>query len=251
MASRVRLIEPMLLAAPLPRMHVARETRRWRVARATPHAGAVAAAEDRSDEALMMAFRNGEAEAFGHIVKRNQRALYNFLLRSVNRPARAEELLQEVFVRAIRAKDRYEQTAKVTTWLFTIARNLCIDEGRRQKFRRHASLDSAGKDASRDPMIARVSDGNANVERAVDGSTIRTRVRAAVAELPPEQREVFVMRQASGLAFREIAEALGVPENTVKSRMRYALSKLREELGDLRGLMSPEAAGRRGGTIHA
>ena len=195
-------------------------------------------ADAAGDEALMQAFCEGDASAFETLVARHQRGVYNFLLRSVGVQARAEELLQEVFLRVVRAKARYTPSAKFTTWLYSIARNLCVDESRRAKFRRHQSLDAprGGKDGEAgSAMISSIPSKSVPTDEAAEAPTIRRRLSDAVAKLPVEQREVFLLRQVSGLSFREIAETVEIPENTVKSRMRYALEKLRSELGDLHG----------------
>jgi RNA polymerase sigma-70 factor (ECF subfamily) len=187
--------------------------------------------EPRSDEALMVGFREGESRAFDVLVVRHRRGLFNFLLRSVQNRSRAEEMLQEVFLRVVRSKDRYEQTAKFTTWVYTIARNLCVDESRRAKFRRTVSLDAPRRGPGNEegsPMLESV----AADQVATDAPQIRQRVGRAIDALPDDQREVFLMRQVSGLSFKEIGEIVGAPENTVKSRMRYALDKLRTELKD-------------------
>jgi RNA polymerase sigma-70 factor (ECF subfamily) len=191
----------------------------------------------RNDEELMDEFRLGDADAFEILVTRHSRGLYNFLLRSVHAPARAEELLQEVLLRVIRSKDRYRRSARFTTWVYTIARNLCVDESRRARFRDHESLDA--------PLRRRRAPGSATLastlaseellpELIAESPRLRERLNAAVQRLPGDQREVFLMRLMAGMSFREIGETVGAPENTVKSRMRYALDKLREELADLR-----------------
>ena len=195
--------------------------------------------EGPTDESLMADFRQGDARAFEVLMARHRRGILNFLYRSVNNHSRAEELLQEVFLRVIRAKARYQQTARFSTWLYTIARNLCVDESRRAKFRRHLSLDAPrrGRDGDqRESML----DGTAAQQVSVDdeamGPTIQGRLKVAIDKLPDDQREVFLMRQLGGLSFKQIGEVVGAPENTVKSRMRYALEKLRDELKDLRDL---------------
>lgn len=190
-----------------------------------------------SDEALMEAFRDGDARAFETLVGRHQRGVFNYLLRSVRNRGRAEELLQEVFLRVVKSKDRYERTAKLTTWLYAIARNLCVDESRRARFRDHKSLDASrpGKDGdASQPLLATIAADQVPTDEAAEAQSLRERLAVAVDRLPAEQRDVFLLRQMAGLSFREIAETVGIPENTVKSRMRYALEKLRGELGDLR-----------------
>lgn len=190
----------------------------------------------RSDEDLMLAFRDGEAAAFEELVGRHKRGLYNFLLRSVHDRSRAEEMLQEVFLRVIRAKDRYQRTARFTTWIYTIARNLCVDESRRQRFRRTIPLEvkRRGRGGEGGLSILDVTEAKqVETDAASEAPKIRERVAAAIDNLPEDQREVFIMRQFGGLSFKQIGEAVGAPENTVKSRMRYALEKLRGDLQDI------------------
>lgn len=183
-------------------------------------------------------FRLGDADAFEILITRHNRGLYNFLLRSVHAPARAEELLQEVLLRVIRSKDRYRRSARFTTWVYTIARNLCVDESRRARFRDHQSLDAplrrrraAGSGAT---LLSTLAAEGMSAELVAESPRLRERLNGAVLRLPSDQREVFLMRLMAGMSFREIGETVGAPENTVKSRMRYALDKLREELADLR-----------------
>ncbi len=205
------------------------------------------------DAELMLAFRGGDARAFESLVQRHQRGIFNFILRSVRDRGKAEELLQEVFLRVVRAKDRYERTAKFTTWVYAIARNLCVDESRRARFRDHQSLDAQrpGRDGDGGAtLLAKMPAPQVPTDEAAEAPTLRKRMSAAIDALPDDQREVFLLRQLSGLSFREIGETLGVPENTIKSRMRYALEKLREHLGDLRAQAPASAAAQTGGQAH-
>lgn len=181
----------------------------------------------------MLEFCEGNADAFEQLVGRYQKPVFNFLLRFVADRGRAEELLQEVFLRVVRAKGRYRMSSSFKTWLYAIARNLCVDESRRARFRQHQSLDAPRPGADRAP-VAELAAPDVPTDQAAYAQTLRTRIVEAVGKLPLEQREVFLLRQVSGLSFREIAQTVEIPENTVKSRMRYALEKLRGELGDLR-----------------
>jgi len=191
---------------------------------------------DDSDESLMLRYQQGETRAFEVLVQRHRRPIFNFVLRYVRDPAAAEDVTQDCFLRVVRSAENYVREAKFTTWLYTIARNLCVDRSRRQKHRNMASLDAPIDDEGRGAKIDLVASDNAAVDRQAIGTELKARMQAAIATLPDEQREIFLLREISDLQFNEIAEIVGVPENTVKSRMRYALEKLREALAEYRDL---------------
>lgn len=193
--------------------------------------------EDLSDEELMIAYREGDVAAFEVLVKRHEGPMFNFILRSTGRRDLAEELLQEVFIRIVKSAPKYEQTAKFTTWAYTIARNICIDRARKANKYGEVSLDRTMGDDGEGQTFK-----DALVDEEGDSSTVDydrkqfvKRLEAALEELPDEQRDVFVMREFSGLKFREIAEVLEIPVPTVKSRMRYALEALRGHLQMYKG----------------
>ena len=189
------------------------------------------------DEDLMVRYQGGEVRAFEVLLGRHRKPVYNFILRYVGDKETAEDLLQETFMRVIKGAEAYKRQAKFTTWLYTIARNLCVDQTRRRKHRRHASLDA--------PMAASEDSGTLldvipSNEMASDRKTVNKQLhetmQAAIGGLSEEQREVFLMREFLDMPFKQIAEVVGVPENTVKSRMRYALEKLRLELDEYKDL---------------
>lgn len=192
------------------------------------------AREDLSDEELVRLFNEGDAAAFEVVLRRYQRPLFNFILRSVRERDRAEELLQDVFLKVIQRSSEFQGNSKFSTWLYTIARNLCIDTSRKMVFRRHRSLDAPVKadEAEGASLLDRVASPVPEADREVIGQDLQVRIAAAVDELPEEQREVFLMREVSNMAFKEIADVVGVPENTVKSRMRYALERLQRALAE-------------------
>lgn len=190
---------------------------------------------DLQDLELLNRFQSGDDGAFAELLRRYERPIYNFLLRSVRDRTAAEDLAQEVFMRVIAGADGFQRDSKLSTWMYTIARHLCIDHARRMKHRRHASLDGAGPESEDGPgarLLERIAHDGPGVDRHADSSQLRERIAQAVEALPDEQREVFLMRQVEGLPFAEIALICGVPENTVKSRMRYALERLQSALGD-------------------
>jgi len=188
---------------------------------------------DRSDEELLWAYVEGDAGAFESLFVRYRTPLFNFLLRRVGDRGRAEEIYQDTWTKVIERCDDFRGDAKFSTWLYTIARNGCIDHQRKMKFRRHASLDETERGAVH-PKVERVANPGPSTDDLAGGAALRDRIGNAVAELPEDQREVFLLRQLQGLGFKEIAEVVGVPVNTVKSRMRYALERLQQGLGDLR-----------------
>jgi RNA polymerase sigma-70 factor, ECF subfamily len=191
-----------------------------------------------ADEALMIRFQAGERSVFAVLVKRYQGPLYNFALRHLRNPSSAEEVVQDAFVRLVQNAADFKHEARFSTWMFTIVRNLCIDQIRKASLRRHPSLEErkrtgAGAGEGEGPTLGeQTADSRANVERSAVQTEIRERLMQAVDQLPDEQREVFLMREVSNLPFKEIAEIVGIPENTVKSRMRYALERLQAALSE-------------------
>ncbi|HEY2746736.1 MAG TPA: RNA polymerase sigma factor [Polyangia bacterium] len=192
---------------------------------------------DDSDESLMLRYRDGDVRAFELLVTRHRKPLYNFILRFVRDTAQAEDVTQEAFLRLVKGADAYERQAKFTTWLYTIARNLCVDASRRGKHRKAASLDAPlSDDDGASSLLDLLPDGTAGVDRQAQSRELGLRLRQAIEALPDEQREIFLLREVADLQFNEIANVVGCPENTVKSRMRYALEKLREALEEYRDL---------------
>ena len=192
-----------------------------------------------SSEELMIAYQRGDASAFAALVARHEKPLWNFVRRFVGDDATAEDLLQETFMRVVKGAASYRAGAKFSTWLFTIGRNLCIDHARTKVQRRALSLDggSAGSASERDSAPGALHEALAGGERGGEQQLmdreLATHIDRAIAALPPEQREVFLMRELLDLPFAEIAQAVGTSEPTVKSRMRYALERLRVELDAL------------------
>lgn len=187
-----------------------------------------------SDEQLMARYRDGEVRAFEVLLGRHSRPVYNFLLRSQGDPELAQDLMQEVFLRIVKGAATYQHRAKFTTWLYTIARNLCVDTARRQKHRRTFSLDTPiGENPADGTMVDRVPDKGPGEDRQAMDGQFREGLEQALEALNPDQREVFVLREFQNLPFAEIAEIVDCPVNTVKSRMRYALEGLRAALTEM------------------
>jgi len=183
----------------------------------------------KSDEMLMSAFRSGDAGAFELLYSRHRGGLYRFLLRQCGVAAVAEELFQEVWMSLIRAKSRYVPQARFATYLYRIAHNKVIDHFRRSAHR--PSLPDHDADADLTDLL--VADPREQPDVRLQTKAQIERFGVLLQALPGDQREAFVMREEGGLSLAEIAIATGVSEETAKSRLRYAVAKLRRGLLEL------------------
>lgn len=177
-----------------------------------------------TDEALMSRYRDGDAQAFEQLYRRHKGPVYRYLLRQCGVPAVAEELFQDVWLNLIRARGRYEVRARFTTWLYRLAHNRLIDHYRRQASGVPLSYD----DDPDDPLIEQLADrAQHQPDNEFELRRQAGQLLALLAGLPEAQREVFLLREESGLSLEDIAVATGVSVETAKSRLRYALAKLR------------------------
>ena len=188
-----------------------------------------------TDEQLVVNYLNkGDERAFGLLVDRHQERIFGYLMGMVRDRSIASDLFQETFLRAIQAMNRkrgsYEQQGRWLARVMRIARNAALDHLRsRKKWQDVGSDDNDQGSTFWDRLPDEAPDADALLSR----SDLWKEVEAAIEQLPPEQREVVVMRHQSELTFREIAELTGVSINTALGRMRYALINLRK-------LMEPE-----------
>lgn len=180
-----------------------------------------------SDGHLMQAYAHGDARAFETLYDRHALPVWRFVLRSVQQPELADELVQEVWLTVVREAARYEARARFRTWLFTLAHHRVVDHWRRH--RPHASLDASTEDGASlaDTLAAESGFGP---ERRLDSREQAQALLDALAALPPLQREAFLLQAEGGLSVAEIAATTGVSAETAKSRLRYARTRLRETL---------------------
>jgi RNA polymerase sigma-70 factor, ECF subfamily len=193
-----------------------------------------AAPDTATDEMLMVSYQRGDREAFAILVRRHETPIYNFVFRQLRERSVAEDITQDAFMRVVQNAGEFKHEARFSTWLYAIARNLCIDHLRKAKHRRHPSLDqpvgSDENDARRVGDSVAAQHPSANAERSAMSAEVAKCIEQAVDSLPDDQREVFLLREVANLPFKEIADITGVGENTVKSRMRYALERLQQAL---------------------
>lgn len=176
-----------------------------------------------ADEQVMRRVKmNDDPQAFAQLMERWQGPIRGLCTRMVGDSHRGEDLTQEVFARLYARRRNYEPTGKFSTFLWRIALNICYDEIRRNKRRRELSLDEPDED---NLAVEFEAAGTAPDQRMVEDERADA-VRRALVELAEPYRVVVVLRHYEGLKFREIAEVLGIPEGTVKSRMTEALSQL-------------------------
>ena len=180
-----------------------------------------------TDEALMLAYAGGDAGAFERLYAKHKGPLFRYVLRSVKGRGEAEELFQDIWMKVIEARARYAPKAKFTTWLYTVAHNRLVDHWRARGLAVVASTDDEESGVP-EPAAAPGSEP----ERVSEARETLDRLAAALAALPLAQREVFLLHHEGELTVAQIAEATGANEEAAKSRLRYAMNKLREAIGD-------------------
>ena len=180
-----------------------------------------------SDEQLMLAYAGGDAGAFEALYSKHKGPVFRYVLRSVKGRAEAEELFQDVWMRVIEAAARYTPQAKFTTWLYTIAHNRMVDHWRSRGLVLVSSSDDE-ESGLPEPAAA----PSAEPHRLAEARETLDRLVGALEALPVAQREAFLLHYEADLTAGEIAAATGTNEEAAKSRLRYAMNKLREAIGD-------------------
>lgn len=179
-----------------------------------------------SDEKLMLAYRDGDTRAFEALYARHRGVVYRYVLRQVGFRGAAEEVFQEIWTLIIGARGRYRVEARFATFLYTVAHNCVVDHFRGRPPLHLVSFDGDTEDEA----VAVPGREQEQPDRILARRQTAQRLLRALALLPDEQREAFLLQQEAGLTLEEIAEVTGVGRETAKSRLRYALAKLREEL---------------------
>ncbi|HEX3397198.1 MAG TPA: sigma-70 family RNA polymerase sigma factor [Steroidobacteraceae bacterium] len=177
------------------------------------------------DARLMLRYRDGDAAAFAALYAHYKGPLYRYLLRHVRNACAAADLFQEVWSHLIATRARYEPRAKFATFLFHIAHNCAIDFFRRDLNRRR-TIPAHDADSSLEAEVPE----HQRPDRVAEFVEQQSALLAALAALPHEQREAFLLREETGLSVEEIARITDVPVETAKSRLRYAIRKLKNSL---------------------
>jgi RNA polymerase sigma-70 factor (ECF subfamily) len=181
-----------------------------------------------SDEDLMLRFSGGDAAAFDALYARHRGGVFRYLVRQCRNHAAAEELFQDIWMNLVQARTRYRVEAKFTTYLYTLAHNRLMDH-----FRRGKGLELVSVDQEEGPAALEIAASSAaQPERVAQSRQQARRLMELLAGLPAAQREVFLMYEEGGLSLEQIAVATGANREAVKSRLRYALAKLRDGMKD-------------------
>jgi len=182
--------------------------------------------EGDADARLMLRYAAGDAGAFDALYAAHRGALWRFIRRSVKDAAATDDVFQECWSRVIANRERYRPEARFATWLYRIAHNCCMDHWRKSGRRdRREAMDDGAIAAAADESL----DGPVEAVLAGEASE---RLAAALERLPPEQRTAFLLYVEGGLSVAEIGEATAVNPETAKSRLRYAIARLKQSLGD-------------------
>lgn len=183
--------------------------------------------ETASDEELMQRYRDGDAAAFDVLYARHRGPLFRYLLRLARPTAVAEELFQDVWMNLIRVRRQYQVRAKFTTWLYRMAHNRLIDHYRRTSSNAPFAFSN---DPEEDAVASVPDEPFREPENELERRRLGARLIAVLVELPEPQREAFLLREEGGMSLEEIAAATDVNVETAKSRVRYAIAKLRRSL---------------------
>ena len=174
------------------------------------------------DSALMLRYQDGDVAAFEALYRRHNDALFRYLLRLCRHRATAEDVFQEVWGKIIKARGSYRPTAKFSTFLYRVAHNCFVDNLRRN--RRHAQTANVEPDSQPDT--------GERPDMLAERGLARRRLETALQSLPDEQRDVFLLHEEAGLNLEQIASVTGSNRETAKSRLRYAVKKLRAAIDE-------------------
>jgi len=180
-----------------------------------------------NDNDLVLRYRRGDVEALAELVEKYRRPLFSFILNMTEGRGDADEVFQDVWLKAIRKLHKYKHK-NLFGWLVRIAHNTVIDKARKRKPDTSIDAESGDGWTLGDTLAAR----EAGPREQVEAGDLSRRIAQAVRTLPAEQKEVFLMRVQAELSFKEIAHIQRVSINTALARMQYALTKLRPLLKD-------------------
>jgi RNA polymerase sigma-70 factor, ECF subfamily len=190
----------------------------------------------KTDEQLLSLVKKGDRDAFDMLFERYKAKVFSFILRYIGDHATAEDIFQNTFVRLYTKAGYYSRESKFSTWLYTIAANLCKDELKKRSIRRHVPIDGdsrGGNGLDLPPAGESIATPTAGPRQQADNNEINASIHNAVDALPDDLRAVVVLHSLHLMKYHEVAKILGIPTGTVQSRMHSALVRLRETMKKL------------------
>lgn len=181
-----------------------------------------------TEQELVRSAQSGDQGAFARLVEANQSKIYSLCYRMTGNPDDAADLTQEAFLNAWRGLAKFGGQSSFSTWLYRLAANACIDFLRREK--RRGALSMTLEDGEDEDHQADLPDERWSPERELERKNIHEALQEGLASLSPEHRQVLLLRETEGLSYQEIAQALGLEEGTVKSRIARARLALKDYL---------------------
>ena len=182
------------------------------------------------DAALMLRVKRGDAAAFAELVEKYKQPVMNVIYRILRDPTEAEDLAQNVFLQVHKSAHRYEASARFTTWLFTIARNLCLNEIRRRSRHPADSLDATYPDSDDQPVRQYEDHKTSSPPEALLQGELEQKIEQALRELPENQRTAILLCRQDELSYEEIATVLGCSLSATKSIIHRGRETLKEKL---------------------
>ncbi len=188
------------------------------------------AAQTDPDAALMLRVKRGDREAFAALVEKYKQPVTNLVARTIRDDAEAEDIAQNVFIQVHKSAARYHVSAKFTTWLFTIARNLCLNEIRRRSRHRTESLDATHPLDDDQPAKQYPDAKNSSPDDSALHGELALKIEEALAALPENQRTAIILFQRQEMSYDEIAEILDCSLSSTKSLIHRGRETLKEKL---------------------
>jgi len=185
------------------------------------------------DSDVVAAFLGGEERAFQELVQRYQTRLLNFIYRTIGDRERAEDLVQEVYIRVYRHLHRFDRSKKFSTWIYTIASNLAKNELRNRSRNPLVLFQTIKKNWDADHRPLEWEDNTYRPDDLYRRRQLKAMIDNAVSQLPEHHRQVFVLREMEGKTYEEIAEVTGVNLGTVKSRLNRARNNFAQIIGPM------------------
>jgi RNA polymerase sigma-70 factor (ECF subfamily) len=187
-------------------------------------------AEGLSDAQIMLRVKAGDDAAFEYLVQKYRRPMLSFMYRMAHNSAVAEDLAQEVFLRVYRSREKYEASAKFTTWLYRIASNLAVNHARDTRHQRPENTVSLDEPDQESGLTMDLPDNSLTAEEAIVRRERLAAIRQRVEALPERQKMALIMHKYQQMDYRQIAEVLKLSESAIKSLLFRAYETLRVQL---------------------